>query len=317
RNGFMDLKRLRTFVAVAEEQGFARAAARLHLAQPAVSKHVRDLEADIGGPLFERRSEGIRLTHAGEQLLGGARCLLMATDGLRERVRRAARGESGMLTIGYNETVSWGGVIPKTVCTFRGAYPNVALTMLPMNSVDQIAALRDKRIDAGFLFNRDAADGNLTGIPVLDDPVMLAVPAASPWATEPPRRLAELSDQPFIWVPRSVSPTYHDQIVRHCRDAGLTFRIVQEAMNESAALSLVAVGMGLTFVPASARRRCPEEVTIVPVPDLTLRVTLELAWRAGSDVPGLRNFIDVAERIAGSYPARGERVPEPAGEIVG
>jgi DNA-binding transcriptional LysR family regulator len=201
----MDLKRLRTFIAVAEEDGFARAAARLALAQPAVSKHIKDLEDEFGGPLLERRPDGVRLTHAGDQLLSGGRGLITAAEGLEARVRAAARGDVGVLTVGFNETVSWGSVIPKTVSEFRRRHPHVTLTMHPMVPVDQIEALRAKRIDPGFLFNRDAADAELRGIPVLVDPVLLAVPVSSRWAKRPPARLADLADEPFIWIPRHVA----------------------------------------------------------------------------------------------------------------
>jgi DNA-binding transcriptional LysR family regulator len=294
----MDLKRLRTFVAVAEENGFARAAERLALAQPAVSKHVKDLEDQFGGPLFERRPDGVHLTYAGEQLLAGARELIGTATSIETRVKAMTRGEVGALTLGFNETVSWGTIIPKTVYEFGHRYPNVKLTMQPMTSATQIAALQAKRIDGGFLFHRDPADPALTGIPVLSDPMLLAVPGRSKWAKRPPSRLADLADEPFIWIPRHVAPPYYDRIVSHCRNAGLELEIVQEAMDGSALLGLVAVGMGLSFVPQAAQARCPKDVALVPVPDLDLKLTLEFVWRVGEDHSALRRFIEIATELA-------------------
>lgn len=294
----MDLKRLRTFVMVAEANGFARAAERLALAQPAVSKHIKDLEDYFGGPLLERRPDGVRLTCAGEQLLAGAREIIGKAEEIEARVKAAARGEVGQLTIGFNETVSWASVIPKAVYEFRRHQPNVLLAMQPMLSIDQVAALQERRIDGGFLFHRDPADPVLSGVSVLVDPMLLAVPRRSKWAHNPPSRLADLSEEPFIWIPRHVAPPYYDRVVGHCREAGLELDVVQEGMDGSALLSLVAIGMGLAFVPASARPRCPDDVTLVEVPDLTLELTLEFVWRTGEDHSALRRFIDIATEIA-------------------
>jgi DNA-binding transcriptional LysR family regulator len=208
----MDLKRLRTFIAVVEEKGFARAAERLALAQPAVSKHVKDLEEEFGGPLLERRPDGVRLTFAGDLLLNGERSLVSAAAELDARVKAAAHGDVGLLTLGFNETVSWGTVIPKAIYEFRRRHPNVTLTMHPMLSVDQLEALRARRIDGGFLFHRDPADPELRGISVLENRLLLAVPRRSRWAKHPPARLADLADEPFIWIPRNSAPVYYDRV---------------------------------------------------------------------------------------------------------
>jgi DNA-binding transcriptional LysR family regulator len=303
----MELKHLRTFVAVAEEEHFGRAAQRLHLAQPAVSKQVRDLEERLEVSLFDRLSRGVRLTAAGRRLLQDSRRLLADAEAMSERVRRVARGELGSLTIAYNETVSWSGVIPDSIRAYRDRYPEIGLSLLPMASVDQLAALRERRIDAGFAFHRPKQEKALHGAPMLVDRVVLAVPDNSRWAKRPPRRLAELAAEEFIWFPREVSPPYHDRIMETCQSRGLTPRVVQEALNASAILSLVAAGMGVTFAPASAQLRKPERVVLVPVPDMTVTVTMELVWRADDTTPALRHFIEIARACA-----KPTLAPEPA-----
>lgn len=300
----MDLKRLRTFIAVAEESGFARAAERLALAQPAVSKHVKDLEDEFGGPLFERRPDGVRLTYAGTQLLNGARALIGAASEIEKGVKAAARGDLGVLCLGFNETVSWGSIIPKAVHEFGRRYPEVKLTMQPMISIDQIAALHARRIDGGFLFHRDVSDAELTGISVLEDKLLLAVPRRSKWTNRPPSKLADLSDEPFIWIPRHVAPRYYDRLIEHCAAAGLKPGIVQEAMDGSALLGLVAVGMGLSFVPAAARTRCPEDVALLSVSDLDLQLTLEFVWRSGENHSALARFIEITTELPGAHRAQ-------------
>jgi len=291
----LDLRRLRTFVAVAEELGFARAGARLGLAQPAVSKQIKDLETIFGGRLIDRRPEGLRLTKAGELLLEEARKLINAASGAQDRVQRLARGTAGRLVIGYNETVSWNSVIPRAIRRFRQENLDVELTLLPMLSIDQLEALRDRQIDAGFMFWWGGELPDLSNQQVLSTTIQIAVPESSPWITRPPVRLAELAEEPFIFFPRRVAPAYHDAILARCSQAGFQPNVIQEVYNESAALSLVAVGMGITVIPETARHRCPATVRLIPVPGLDLTVTLNLVWRTESTgQPLLAKLLQVA-----------------------
>ena len=294
----LDLKRLRTFVAVVEEGGFARAAARLALAQPAVSRQIGDLEDRLGCTLVERGRGGISLTAAGDGLLEGARRLLEETAGLEGRVRALGRGEHGTLTLGFNETVSWGSVIPSSAAAFRSRYPGVTLVLEPLHSIRQIEALHEGRLDGGFLFHRDPGDDRLEGMVVMEDSLLLALPPGSRWADTPPDRLSDLHDEAFVWIPRALAPPYHDRVLDCCQAAGLRPRIVQEAMDGSGLLGLVAVGMGLTFVPAAARLRCPREVTLIPVRDLDLTLHLELVWRRDRQSATLARFRELVAEEA-------------------
>lgn len=290
-----DVRRLRTFVAVAEEMGFARAGMRLGLAQPAVSKQIKDLEIALGGRLIDRRPDGLRLTAAGELLLEEARKLLVSISSTQDRVQRLARGAAGRLAIGYNETVSWNSVIPRAVRRFRLENPDVELTLLPMLSVDQIEALRDRQIDAGFMFWWGARSPDLSSRRVLSTKIMIAVPESSRWVAQPPVRFADLAEEPFIFFPRRNAPAYHDAILAQCDKAGFQPNVFQEVYNESAALSLVAVGMGITVIPETARHRCPASVRLVSVPGLELALTLDLVWRTESTgQPLIAKLVQVA-----------------------
>jgi len=298
-HGNIDLKRLRTFVAVVDEGGFARAAVHLALAQPAVSRRIKELEERIGCALIERGRAGVATTPAGARLLEGARILLGDAARLEAEVRALARGERGRLAVGFNETVSWGSIIPASAAAFRARYPDVAMVPEPMRSLPQIKALHGGGLDAGFLFHRDADDAALDGMIVMEDTLLLALPPGSPWALHPPLRLTDLRGETFVWIPREVAPGYHDRVLAHCRNAGLELHVVQEAMDGSALLGLVAEGMGMSFVPAAARPRCPREVTLVPVGDLDIVLRLELVWRRDNASQSLARFREmVAEAPA-------------------
>ncbi len=151
-----------------------------------------------------------------------------------------------------------------------------------MLSIDQIDALRDRQIDAGFIFQWGEKVADLASTQVLSTKIVIAVPESSPWATRPPAHLADLAQEPFIFFPRRNAPAYHDAILAQCAQAGFQPNVVQEVYNMSAALSLVAVGMGIAIIPETARHRCPEAVRVVAVPGLDLTATLDLVWRTES-----------------------------------
>lgn len=293
----MELRHLRYFVEVAESAGFGRAAARLHVAQPALSRQIRDLETELDVVLLQRLARGVRLTAAGAAFLGDAKRILAEVVQAKDRARRTALGEIGEVTIGFNETVSWNPILPRCVRTFRVAHPQVALRMLPMSSVDQLRALHERSIDGGFLFYRTRWDRALGGIPVIRDPVLLAVAKTSPLASRRHLQLRDLAEDIFFWFPRPMSPLYHDEVLSAFGRAGVEPQVSEEGTTETALLGLVSTGTGFTFAPASARWRKPENVVLKPVKDLRVTVTLEFVWRVGDISPAMRQMITCVREV--------------------
>src|SRR5580658_9919300 len=138
----MELRHLRYFVAVGEEEHYGRAARRLHVAQPALSRQIQDLEKVMGVKLFDRLSRGVKLSSAGRQFLSDVRRILQDVDNATLRADRVARGQSGTLRIGFLEHVSWSGVVPNSFRRFRELHPNVELQLQPATSLEQVAAIR-------------------------------------------------------------------------------------------------------------------------------------------------------------------------------
>src|ERR687885_395673 len=149
----MELRHLRHFVAVAEELHVGRAAARLHIAQPPLSRQIRDLERDVGAPLFARVPRGVALTPAGHAFLPEARLTLAQAERARRTAQRAARGEIGRLRVGFVEAATFSGILPDVLRFFRKHYPDVALELLELSSLQQAEALREGRIDVGLLYS--------------------------------------------------------------------------------------------------------------------------------------------------------------------
>jgi DNA-binding transcriptional LysR family regulator len=294
----MELRHLRYFVAVGEDQHYGRAARRLRVAQPALSRQIQNLEEELGFKLFERLPRGVKLSTAGKLFLEDARCILKDVSEAAVRADRVARGHSGTLRVGFAENASWHGVVPDSFRRFREEQPNAELQLQPAASLAQLEAIRSGRLDAGFLNFMPKADPELNQLPVAINRVELAAPKRHALTKLKRLRLRDLTDAPFIWFPRRESPAFYDDLMHECYRGGLKSpRIVQEGLNEATILSLVSTGLGVGWVLGTARWRCPETVVILSVVDLKLPLMLALAWRRDNASPLLANFIAEVQRL--------------------
>ena len=294
----MELRHLRYFVAVGEEQHYGRASRRLRVAQPALSRQIQDLEEELGFKLFERLPRGVKLSAAGELFLEDARRILREVSEAVVRAARVARGQSGTLRVGFAENASWGGVVPDSFRRFREQRPDAVLQLQPAASLEQLEAIRSGRLDAGFVNFMPKADPELDHIEVAVQRVELAVPKRHPLTNLKRVRLRDLMDEAFVWFPRWTSPAFYDEMMDACYRGGLKSpRIVQEGLNEATILSLVTTGLGVGWVLGTASLRCPEAVVILPVVDLDVHLSLALAWRRDNTSPLLRDFIGEVKRL--------------------
>jgi DNA-binding transcriptional LysR family regulator len=294
----MELRHLRYFLAVGEEQHYARASRRLGVAQPALSRQIQDLEKEIGFKLLDRLPRGVKLNAAGKLFLEDAKRILQEVGEATARAARVAHGQSGTLRVGFTENASWHGVVPDSFRRFRQQQPDAELEIQPGASSEQLEAIRAGRLDAGFVNFMPKADAELDQLAVAVQHVELAVPKRHPLAKLKKLRLRNLTDAAFVWFPRIASPAFYDRLMHECYRGGLTSpRIVQEGLNEATILSLVSTGLGVGWVLGSARWRCPRTVAILPVLDLHMPVSLALAWRRDNSSPLLARFIGEVERM--------------------
>jgi DNA-binding transcriptional LysR family regulator len=294
----MELRHLRYFVAVGEEQHYGRASRRLRVAQPALSRQIQDLEEEVGFKLFDRLPRGVKLSAAGKLFLEDARRILQAVSEAIARSAHVARGQSGTLRVGFPENASWHGVVPDSFRRFREQQPDAELQLQPAASLELLDAIRSRRLDAGFLNFMPNVDPELDQLAVAVHRVELAVPKRHPLTKLKKLRLRELTDAAFVWFPRRASPAFYDRLMHECYRGGLKApRIVQEGLNEATILSLVSTGLGVGWVLGSARWRCPETVAILPVVDLNVPLRLALAWRRDNTSPLLARFIGEVQRL--------------------
>ena len=295
----MELRHLRYFVAVAEELHFGRAAARLHIAQPPLSRQIRDLEREVGAPLFERVPRGVELTAAGAAFLPEARLTLAQAERARRTAQRAARGEIGRLRVGFVEAAIYSGVLPDVLGFFRMHLPNIGLSLFEMDSVQQAAAFREGRIDLGILHSPPPdADRWLRTEPVYTDPLIAAVPHTHRLAARRRLALGDLAAEPFVLFPRPVAPALYDDIIARCRSAGFSPRVVQEAAGWHMLAGLVGAGVGATFVPRSLTSFQQPEVVYRPVRDLSVDMGMQAVWKRGDASPVRERFVTALRAVA-------------------
>src|SRR5437764_4022966 len=203
----MELRHLRYFVAVAEELHFGRAAERPNIAQPPLSRQIRDLEREIGAPLFERVPRGVELTPAGRAFLPEARLTLAQAERAQRTAQRAAQGETGRLRVGFVEAATHSGILPDVLSFFRAHLPSVGLSLFELDALRQAEAFQDGRIDVGLLHSPplDAARW-LRVEPFYEEPVILAVSKTHRLAARARLTLASLTEESFVSFPRVVAP---------------------------------------------------------------------------------------------------------------
>jgi len=288
----MELRHLRYFVAVGEEQHYGRGAQRLRVAQPALSRQIQDLEEELGFKLFDRLPRGVKLSVAGQCFIEDARRILEQVSQATARARRVASGQSGTLRVGFIESMSWHGVVPDSFRQFRERQPDAELQIKPLSSLEQIAAVRSGQLEAGFVFTIANIDRELAQLEIALVSLMLAVSKRHPLAKSKSLRLRDLSNASFIWFPRRESPLFYDRLMHACFRGGLKSpHIVQEGVNEATILSLVSCGLGVAFVSGATRWRCPGSVILLPVADLKLSLTLALIWQKDNSSPLLARFV--------------------------
>ncbi|GJG89274.1 LysR family transcriptional regulator [Gemmatimonadetes bacterium T265] len=301
----MELRHLRYFVAVAEELHFGRAAERLHIAQPPLSRQIRDLEREVGTPLFDRTPRGVELTPAGSAFLPEARLTLAQAERAQRTARRAAEGEIGRFRVGFVEAAADAAVLPDVLGFFRMHLPNIGVSLFEMDALQQAEALRTERIDLGILHSPPAdADAWLNVEPVYADPMVVAIPEFQALAARERPRLADFAAEPFVLFPRPAAPVLFDALIAECRAAEFSPRVVQEASGWHTIAGLVAAGVGVAFVPTSVAQLRRPGVVFRAVEGLAVEMGMCAVWRRGARTSSVRErFVTALRTVARARPA--------------
>ncbi len=294
----MELRHLRYFVAVAEELHFARAAKRLGMAQPPLSRQIKQLETELNVRLFHRADRKVQLTQAGALFLPQARETLMQAERAALIVQRAARGELGLLNIATPSSMPFTGILPEMLRAYRQAYPDVQLLLQELGINRQLQGLINGEIDIGFI--RLPVTHFPSGIhahTILREKILVALHEDHPLAARERISLASLAHEAFIMYPYDLGGGLYDITTSLCRKAGFAPRIEQEAKTVPMAVSLAAAGLGVALVPSCIRQVHTAGTVYRELNDPAATTELAIAYRKNDRSVMVKSFVRISAKF--------------------
>ncbi|MBB4689223.1 LysR family transcriptional regulator [Amycolatopsis jiangsuensis] len=289
----MHLRTLRSFVVLAEELNFTRAAERLHVAQPALSQQIRGLERELGAQLVDRGQRPLRLTEAGSYLHTEALRILATCEQVALGTQQIGAGERGWLAIGFTRSSMY-SVLPPALKAFHHAFPQVELKLFEMVTEEHADALREGRIHIGIGRQPAPIPGCATRL-LLRERLSVVLAPDHPVADAGEIRLADLAETPLILYPQHPSAQFARSVEALFRDAGFVPFVAHRTFEIQTAIALVAAGLGMTFVGDSVAAHGRPDVVCRHVAGLgTVKGTSTLAatYRSADPSPHLRAFLD-------------------------
>jgi DNA-binding transcriptional LysR family regulator len=291
----MHFRRLKYFVAVAEELSFTRAAERLHMAQPPLSHQIGLLENELGVVLFDRSRRAIRLTAAGRALLPEARRLLADLDQSVRMVRRVGDGAGGVLSIGFVPSAA-NGDLPHLIRRFRADHPGAELVLREMGPDALLRALHDRQLDVALLY-LPVTDPELASYQLSTEQLLLALPADHPAVDAGPVDLRDVRHEPFVMPEQHDVPGLHARITELLAEADITPKVAQQGVwMLQTVLGLVAAGVGLAIVPSSVAILNRAGVALRPLRGTPRTVELAAVWKRDHRSDLLADFQDCIKR---------------------
>ncbi|MFG1667705.1 LysR substrate-binding domain-containing protein [Streptomyces sp. Y7] len=313
----MELRHLRYFVTVVEEMHFRRAAERLFIAQPALSKQVKALEDELGTQLLNRNRRTVTLTEAGSAFYEEAIAVLKRVDVAKERARATGNGLTGQFSIGFIPQALF-GLLQHTLRRFREHYPQVRIRVVEGFTHDGIERAARGEVDCAFVRLPIEQRADLEGETVAYEEVRIALPTTHPLTEQPDLDLADLAAADFILFERHLEPGLYDSYIAACASAGFSPRVLHTVTSLYSTLGLVGGGLGVGFVPATARTTAPTGVTFRRLRRGAPQVQVGLVWPAQGRTPVLDNFLALRPWTGATHevvpPSPAE--PSPAGPVV-
>ncbi|MFK0165037.1 LysR substrate-binding domain-containing protein [Rhizobium sp. NPDC090279] len=286
-----ELRHLRYFVALVEERNFDRAAIRLGIAQPGLSQQIMSLEKIVGASLLDRSRRAVKLTHSGEILFQEARKVLAQTDATVAAVRRAGRGESGRISIGYVASAAYSGAVVRTVRNFKRDHPDVEIELQEMELRQQLQRIADGLLDFGYIRSPAPIPSGVIVQVILREPLMTILPTDHAFAGQPIEDLSRLNAETFITPRQPPEVGFYRNTLQACREAGFEPVVKAIAHDFTEIASLVGIGVGIALVPQSMRCADLPDITYQPVEGIGATSDVAIAYRKGEGAPAVKAFI--------------------------
>lgn len=292
----MNFKQLSYFIAVAEELHFGRAAERLDMAQPPLSRQIKQLEEELGATLFNRGRSAISLTQAGERLLVRGKSIIAQLEDTRLEVRRLGQGAEGRLRIGFVGSATF-GILPNIIRSYRANYPDVNLSLMPMNNADLHRALVSRELDVVFA-RPTLKDPEFLSKHLVEERLILALPDIVDTGARSVARLERLQTHHLILYPEKPRPNYADMVLQAIEEAGFEAPLRIWCMDLQTALGLVAVGEGVCIVPESVADAPRKGIKFLRIEPEFARTELSVNYRVDEQGLHVKNFVEIAQKVA-------------------
>ena len=293
----MELRHLRYFVAVAEEQNFTRAARRLGIEQPPLSLQIRQLEDEIGTPLFRRLPRGVALTDAGAAFLRDARDILHQVQTATEHAQQIARGDAGRIRVGMINSAPFHPFVPRLIREFGQRYPDVGLTLEEDTTPALSLAVLAGTVDVAFVRPLLGKEDQLVIEPLFDEEMVVALPEGHPLTRQKKLPLRALANEDFVLFPRAIGSGLYDEIIAACRRAGFGPRIRHEIRQVTSIANLVAADLGVSVVPASMQQVLSNGVVYRPIDGDAPKARMSLAYRRDEASATVRNLVALTRQL--------------------
>jgi DNA-binding transcriptional LysR family regulator len=294
----MELRHLRYFVAVADTLSFTKGAEKLRLAQPSLTRQIKDLEERIGVRLFDRTKRRVSLTEEGKFFLAGAKRVLAHSAEIVQAVQRFSRQEGLRLNIGYAANLFY-SILPPSLAAFQCSLPTVSINLFDMTCGDQFRALENGKIDIGFVgFQETIAEPGLEFRSIASYKTVAALAKNDPLTRKATIKLKDLEPMFFISLSEASYPGYRDWLIAACRQAGVTPKILHEANTERTLIQAVESGLGVGLLPDQIKKLSGENVLFCPISPVVASQS-SVAWKKENASPALKAYLKtIADFVA-------------------
>jgi len=291
----LDLRKLKCFVVVAEELNFRRAAERLHMAQPPLTRKIAALEDELGIQLLDRSRRVVTLSKEGQQFLPQAKALLLQASQTENAAMKLAQGVSGHLEIGYVSSVPLSDIFSDTIKVFSQKYPDVTIAFEEVSSRSQIEKIADGRMDIGFIRPiRSRFPSTIRSLKLRNEPLLVALHDTHPLASRKAISLKILEGETFILFPASYGSGLNDKIHTLCAESGFVPNVGLVAEQITTIIALVAARQGISIVPASLAALQKHGIRYIPLSGPHCSMDIMLVFRHNKPSPCVRSFIEIA-----------------------
>lgn len=283
----MNFQRLKYFMAVAENLHFSKAAEKLFMAQPPLTRQIKQLEKDLGVQLFKRDKRNVSLTAQGKLLYEESTKIFSQINGITESLKQLESGLIGQITIGY-VGAAMHCILPELLVKLKSSYPGIHTVLQELNNEKQVKSLKSGIIDIGFL-RTPVKEKGLEVKSVFQEPFSLVVPASFPDTTQ----LKDLAGEPFISFSKDCGPGLIESIYKVCNKAGFTPKVVHETSQINSIVRLVESGLGYSIVPKSVENGYNLNISFLPIINSNEIAELSLVYNKNQINPMAKNFIEL------------------------